>query len=60
WLNGNNDWCWESRFLRNKTASKKSILNGVEVIFKQEKDFKARVQWLEKEKSIDGRWIQWE
>ncbi|MED6161711.1 hypothetical protein PIB30_063275 [Stylosanthes scabra] len=46
-------------FLRNKTASKKPIFNGVEVIFKQENEFRARAQWIEKAKSTNERWIHW-
>ncbi|MED6148597.1 hypothetical protein PIB30_054568 [Stylosanthes scabra] len=60
WIKGNEDTNWELRFLRNRTANMSRIFEGVEVIYKEEKEFKAKRQWEDMTKVKNGRWIRWE
>ncbi|MED6126036.1 hypothetical protein PIB30_074489 [Stylosanthes scabra] len=40
WINDKEKTSWDSRFLRNKAMNKNQVFKGVEVIFRQEKEFK--------------------
>ncbi|MED6106261.1 hypothetical protein PIB30_003220 [Stylosanthes scabra] len=48
------------RFLRNKTKNLSRILEGVEVMYKEEKEFQAKRQWEEIAKAKTGRWVRWD
>ncbi|MED6198287.1 hypothetical protein PIB30_064767 [Stylosanthes scabra] len=58
WINGNEN-TWDNRFLRNKACEKRQVFKGVEILYKQNNEFKATSQWEELAKSGENRRIKW-
>ncbi|MED6217765.1 hypothetical protein PIB30_020736, partial [Stylosanthes scabra] len=58
WINGGLDTCWDDRFLRNKAVNKRHVFHDFQLIYRNDRDFKAKEQWENLARIHEGRWIQ--
>ncbi|MED6107464.1 hypothetical protein PIB30_014315 [Stylosanthes scabra] len=56
WINNGQETCWDNRFLRNKSIYKKHVFEDVQVIYRCDRDFKAKEHWESLARVHEGRY----
>ncbi|MED6192679.1 hypothetical protein PIB30_012279 [Stylosanthes scabra] len=59
WVNGCEGTGWDNRFLRSKVWSRRWLFEGIQMAYKQDKEFTGKKEWENLAKANGNRWTQW-